>query len=285
MDEQLAQRFEEQRSRLRSVAHRMLGSVHEADDAVQEAWLRLDRADAATIDHLDAWLTTVVSRIALDVLRRRATRREDRWTDEAVASTGDAPDPIDDVELADSVGAALLVVLDTLTPAERLAFVLHDLFAVPFDQIGGVLGRSTAASKMLASRARRRVQVSESPARPDPMRQRPVVEAFLAASRDGDLGGLIAILHPDIVLDADAGAVAMGAPAAVVGADGVAGMFAGRALGAEPAVLDDEVGVAWIVAGRPKVVWHVIVDDGRIVHLDMVASNEQLEVLTVATVR
>lgn len=283
MDEHLAHRFEEQRHRLRSVAYRMLGSVHEADDAVQEAWLRLDRADAGAIEDLDAWLTTVVSRIALDVLRRRGTRREDRWTDEAVPSSADAPDPIDDVELADSVGAALLVVLDTLTPAERLAFVLHDLFAVPFDQIGGVLGRSTAASKMLASRARRRVQDSEPPSRADPMRQRAVVDAFLAASRAGDLTALVAILHPDVVLDADSGAVGMGAPAQVVGADGVAGMFSGRALGAEAAVLDGETGVAWIVAGAPKVVWHVIVDDGRIVHLDMVAAPETLAGLAVST--
>jgi RNA polymerase sigma factor (sigma-70 family) len=205
----LTERFEENRPRLRGVAYRLLGSRSEAEDAVQEAWLRLHRADTATITNLAGWLTTVVSRVCLDMLRSRKSRREEPLGPEvtppsAVHSLG--ADPEGEALLADSVGAALLVVLDTLTPAERLAFVLHDLFAIPFDEIGSILGRSPAAAKQLASRARFRVRGAPAPSDADQVRQREVVEAFLKAARTGDLEGLLAVLDPDAVLRIDGAA-------------------------------------------------------------------------------
>lgn len=211
MDEQgwLTEKFEENRSRLRGVAYRMLGSLSEAEDAVQEAWLRLNRIDADRVDNLGGWLTTVVSRVCLDVLRSRRSRREesiDARGAEPRAVGGEGADPEGEAVLADSVGVALLVVLDTLTPAERLAFVLHDLFAVPFDEIGSIVGRSPAAAKQLASRARRRVRGSPTPADAGRTRQREVVEAFLRAARAGDLEALLAVLDPDAVVRIDAAA-------------------------------------------------------------------------------
>ena len=211
----LTERFEENRPRLRGVAYRMLGSLSEAEDAVQEVWLRLSRIDTATVDNLGGWLTTVVSRVCLDILRSRKSRREEpigaQVTEPSVLG-GEGADPEGEAVLADSVGVALLVLLDTLTPAERLAFVLHDLFAMPFEEIGSILGRSPAAAKQLASRARRRVRGAPAPSDAERARQREVVEAFLKAARTGDLEGLLAVLDPDAVLRIDGAArIAFGA--------------------------------------------------------------------------
>ena len=221
MDQQswLTERFEENRPRLRGVAYRMLGSLSEAEDAVQEAWLRLNRIDTATVENLGGWLTTVVSRVCLDMLRSRKSRREEpigAQVTEPSVERGEGADPEGEAVLADSVGVALLVVLDTLTPAERLAFVLHDLFAVPFDEIGSIVGRSPAAAKQLASRARRRVRGSPAPSDAGRARQREVVEAFLRAARAGDIEGLLAVLDPDAVVRIDGAArLATGAADAV----------------------------------------------------------------------
>ena len=208
----LTERFEENRPRLRGVAYRLLGSRSEAEDAVQEAWLRLHRTDTADVENLAGWLTTVVSRVCLDMLRSRKSRREEAIDPQVTPAHGEGADPEGEAVLADSVGVALLVVLDTLTPAERLAFVLHDLFAIPFDEIGSILGRSTAAAKQLASRARLRVRGAPSSSDADKARQRAVVEAFLKAARSGDLEGLLAVLDPDAVLRIDGPArIAFGA--------------------------------------------------------------------------
>jgi RNA polymerase sigma-70 factor, ECF subfamily len=275
----LGQRFEVHRAHLRSVAYRMLGTRAEADDAVQEAWLRLSRADANEIDNLGGWLTTVVSRVALDMLRSRGSRREDA-AGLVVTSEIDArspgPGPEDDALLADSVGAALLVVLDRLTPSERLAFVLHDMFGVPFDEIAPIVKRSEDAAKQLASRARRKVQGSDRPD-VDPARQRRVVDAFLAASRNGQFDALVAMLDPDITLEADTAAVRMGSPDQVVGAPAVAATFSGRALGAQAALVDGAVGMVWQVNGRTRVAWDFTIEDDTIVHIAMVADPETLE--------
>lgn len=276
----LVDRFESHRAHLRSVAYRMLGSRGEADDAVQEAWLRLSRSDPSDIENLGGWLTTVVARVSLDMLRSRASRREEpAGTDlpDRIVSRATGSDPEDEALLADTVGAALLVVLDTLTPAERLAFVLHDMFAVPFDEIGTVVGRSSNAAKQLASRARHKVQGSSPAADADPTRQREVVDAFLAASRNGDFDALVALLDPDVVLDADSAAVGMGSPEEVRGATAVAGTFSGRALAAQPALVDGTVGVAWAVGGRPKVVWDFTISRGKIVHIEMLAAPDSLD--------
>ena len=275
----LATRFEAERPRLTAVAYRMLGSRAEADDAVQEAWLRLSRSDADAIDNLSGWLTTVVARVSLDVLRARTSRREDLsgGPPEPADLRAVRPAPEDEAVLADSVGAALLVVLDTLTPAERLAFVLHDMFGVPFDEIGPMLGRSSAASKQLASRARHKVRGTDAGHAVDPHRQKEVVDAFLSASRHGEFEALVALLDPNIVLRADAIAVQMGAPAELRGADAVAGMFSGRAKGARSAVVDGAAGLAWIVGGSPKVVWEFAVADGKVTAIEMLAAPETLE--------
>src|SRR5215207_11678527 len=281
MDEQgwLTERFEENRPRLRGVAYRMLGSLSEAEDAVQEAWLRLKRIDTASVENPGGWLTTVVSRVCLDMLRTRKSRREEpigaQVTEPSVVR-GEGADPEGEAVLADSVGVALLVVLDTLTPAERLAFVLHDLFAVPFDEIGPIVGRSPNAAKQLASRARHKVQGKDPLPEADPARQREVVDAFLAASRNGDFDALVALLHPDVVLVADAAAVGMGSLDEVRGAAAVAGTFSGRALAAQPALIDGAVGVVWAVAGRPKVAWDFTIEDGKVVHIDMLAAPDSL---------
>jgi RNA polymerase sigma factor (sigma-70 family) len=276
----LVDRFEANRAHLRAVAYRMLGSRAEADDAVQEAWLRLSRSDTSDIENLGGWLTTVVARVSLDMLRSRASRREaSAGADVAdhVESSGVGSDPEDEALLVDTVGSALLVVLDTLRPAERLAFVLHDIFAVPFDAIGPILGRSSTAAKQLASRARHKVQGTGPPPGADPARQREVVDAFLAASRGGDFDALVGLLDPDVVLQADAAAVSMGSPAEVRGAMAVAGAFSGRALAARPALIDGVVGVVWAVSGRPKVAWDLTIRDGRIVHIDMLAAGDSLD--------
>jgi RNA polymerase sigma-70 factor (ECF subfamily) len=281
----LAERFEENRAHLRAVALRMLGSTSEADDAVQESWIRLSRADASGVENLGGWLTTVVARVCLDMLRSRTSRREEPSGDQtpgAIVRAGDAADPEYQALLADSVGPALLVVLETLTPGERLAFVLHDLFDVPFDEIAAIVGRSPAAARQLASRARRRVRGSTRPPA-DPHRQRAIVEAFLAAARDGDFEGLVALLDPDILLRADDAAVRMGASGEVRGAAAVAGVFSGRALGARAALLDGSAGLVWEPQGRLTVAWRFTVAEGRVVRIDMAADPATLGALEVSS--
>jgi RNA polymerase sigma-70 factor, ECF subfamily len=283
-NEWLVDRFEANRSHLRAVAYRMLGSRAEADDAVQEAWLRLSRADAAEIENLGGWLTTVVARVSLDMLRSRASRREDAAGAalvEHIEGPEAAGDPEDEALRVDAVGSALLVVLDTLRPAERLAFVLHDIFAVPFDEIGTVIGRSPTAAKQLASRARHKVRGTEPELGADPARQREVVDAFLAASRGGDFEALLGLLDPDVVLEADGAAVRMGSPAEIRGAVAVAGTFSGRALAAQTAIIDGVVGIVWAVNGRPKVAWDLTVSDGQIIHIEMLAAGDTLDGLDV----
>jgi RNA polymerase sigma factor (sigma-70 family) len=289
----LAQRFEADRPRLHAVAHRMLGSATEADDAVQEAWLRLRRVDAGTVDNLSGWLTTVVGRVCLDVLRSRAVRREQPWDGHQQATQQPAGpqalDPAHAAELADSVGLALLVVLETLNPVERLAFVLHDLFAVPFDEIAPIVGRSPAAARQLASRARRRVQSdgsdrTGSPAAgpgADAARQRRVVEAFLAASREGDFGTLLTMLDPDVVVRVDGAAQRLGAPAEMRGRDAVARFFDGRARGARPAFVDGAPGAVVTAGGTTRVVLTFIVVDDMIIGVEAVADADVIRELEV----
>ena len=264
----LAERFEENRTHLRAVAYRMLGSLSEADDAVQEAWIRLSRSDAGDIDNLSGWLTTVVARVCLDMLRSRRSRREeplDRHEPDV-----QTVDPEHEALLGDSVGLAMLVVLQTLAPAERVAFVLHDLFAVPFEEIAPIVGRSPAAARQLASRARRRVRGSAEP-EADRTRQREIVEAFLAASRGGDFDALLALLDPDVVVRADAAAVRSGADREVRGAAAVAGTFAGRARAARAALIDGVPGLVWSQGGEPRVVFGFTIRDGRITRIDLIA--------------
>jgi RNA polymerase sigma factor (sigma-70 family) len=293
VDEQdwLAERFEENRSHLRAVAYRMLGSRSEADDAVQEAWLRLSRADTSGVGNLGGWLTTVVARVCLDMLRSRTSRREqpleeplDGHLPDAIVRHADGVgvDPEQEALLAEGVGLALLVVLDTLAPAERVAFVLHDLFAVPFDEIAPIVGRSPNAAKMLASRARRRVQGAATVPDTDLVRQRAVVDAFLAASRGGDFDTLLAVLDPDVVLRADPAAVRAGASAEVRGAPAVAGTFSGRARLARPALVDGAVGAVWAAGGRPRVVFSFTITRGKIVAIDILADPERLGQLDLA---
>jgi RNA polymerase sigma factor (sigma-70 family) len=278
MDEHdlLARRFENHRPHLRAVAYQMLGSLSEADDAVQEAWLRLSRADAGAVDNLGGWLTTVVARVCLNLLQARRSRREEPAGEDLPDPVqGDGDDPEQQAVQADSVGLALLVVLDTLTPAERLAFVLHDLFAVPFEEIAPILERSPAAARQLASRARRRLQGAPAPDT-DLARRRAVVDAFLAASREGDFEALVALLHPDVVLRADRAAVQAGASREVRGAAEVAGTFAGRARAAQPALVDGAAGAVWAPGGRPRVVFGFTIADGRIIGIDLLADPERL---------
>jgi RNA polymerase sigma-70 factor (ECF subfamily) len=273
-NEWLADQFEAHRGHLRAVAYRMLGSSAEADDAVQEAWLRLSRADVSEVENLGGWLTTVVSRLCLNVLQSRRTRREAPLEAQLDRPDPAAPDPADDVVLADSVGAALQVVLDTLSPAERLAFVLHDLFAVSFPEIASIIGREPAAARQLASRARRRVQGGS--ADPDPARQREVVQAFLTASREGDFAALLAVLDPDVVVRSDGAAVTMGSDAEIRGAGAVAESFAGRAKAARPMLIDGLAGLVWQLRGEIKVVFDFTVVNDRIVRLELLADPEML---------
>jgi RNA polymerase sigma factor (sigma-70 family) len=284
-DDWIAERFDEQRERLRSVAYRMLGSRSEAEDAVQEAWLRLSRADTSEVENLGGWLTTVVARVCLDMLRSHRSRREEPL-DSFVAETSpedDRPvDPEHEALLGDSVGLALLVVLDTLAPAERLAFVLHDMFAVPFEEIAPIVERSPAAARQLASRARRRVQGAAAVPAADLPRQRQIVEAFLAASREGDFAALLEMLDPDVVLRADAAAVVMGASPEVRGVAAVAETFSGRARFAEPALVNGSVGALWAPGGRPRVAFGFAIASGKIVRIDLVADTDRLHQLDLA---
>jgi RNA polymerase sigma factor (sigma-70 family) len=281
----LATRFEENRPHLRAVAYRVLGSASEAEDAVQEAWLRLNRAGADGVDNLAGWLTTVVGRVCLDMLRSRTARREDLLDADVADSMADRPDAMDPEHqtlLADSVGSALLVILDTLTPAERLAFVLHDMFAVPFDEIAPILGRTPVATRQLASRARRRVQGTAAVPGTDLVRRRRVVEAFLAASRNGDFDALVALLDPEAVLRADRAAVQMGATEEVRGAPAVAETFAGRARFAKPALVNGTVGAVWAPDGRPRVVFSFTITDGTIIGIELIADSTRIDQLDLA---
>lgn len=278
--------FEGERPRLRALATRMLGSPAEADDAVQEGWLRLARTDAGAIDNLPAWLTTVVSRICLDLLRARGTRREEpletRAGEPATGPGAAGGDPAREAELGDAVGAALLVVLDMLSPAERLAFVLHDLFGLPFEEVSAVLGRSPAAVRQLASRGRRRVRDPERLPDDDRAAQRRVVEAFLRASRDGDLAGLLEVLDPHAVVRSDAAAAAMGSPALVEGRAATAEFFDGRARAARLVAIDGYAGAAWSLRGELKVAFGFTLSaDGRIVEIELVADPDVLATLDV----
>jgi RNA polymerase sigma-70 factor (ECF subfamily) len=283
-EDTLAQQFEENRSRLRGVAYRMLGSVAEADDALQETWLRLSRADTSGVHNLAGWLTTVIGRVCLDMLRSRTTRPEqplDAHDIESIGRATDAVDPEQEAMLAESVGQALLVVLGTLTPAERLAFVLHDMFAVSFDEIALIVGRSPDAVRQLASRARRRVQSDGTSPDTDLPRQRRIVDAFLAASREGEFEDLVTLLDPDVVLRADAAAAAMGASAETRGQAAVARFFLGRAQDALHAIIDGAVGAVVAPGGRPRMAVSFTIAGGRIIGIEAVAAAGQLAELDI----
>ena len=283
MDENdwLSERFEEQRAHLRAVAYRMLGSLSEADDAVQETWLRLNRADTSDVENLGGWLTTVVSRVCLNRLRSRSSRREeplDVYVPDPIVRREDDLDPEHQAELVDSVGLALLVVLETLAPAERLAFVLHDMFAVPFEEIATIVGRSPAAARQLASRARRRVQGAATPD-VDMARQREVVDAFFAAARGGDFDALVAVLDPDVVLRSDGGVSRPSVSVVVHGAEAVAGralMFTQLSPFVRPAVINGAAGVVVAPGGRPVSILAFTVRGGRIVEINSIADPERL---------
>jgi RNA polymerase sigma factor (sigma-70 family) len=280
MDEQvLAEQFESNRTQLRAVAYRMLGSMSEAEDAVQEAWLRLRRVDADELDNLAAWLTTVVARVCLDVLRSRTARREEPLDSRPVAAAPSDADPERTAVLADSVGVAMLVVLEALTPNERLAFVLHDMFDVGYDEIAAILDQSPAGARQLVSRARRRVRERPGPAHAEPARQQQVVTAFLAAARDGRFDDLIGLLHPDAVLRADAAAARMGGRTQTRGADAVASFFNGRAQGAIPALVGGAAGALVEVRGRVRLALRFTVVDGQITDIESIADPDRLREL------
>ncbi len=294
----LAEQFEANRSHLRSVAYRMLGSLAEADDAVQEAWLHLSRAETSNVKNLGGWLTTIVARVCLDMLRSRESRREESLGEhlpDPIARREDGIDPEHEAVTADSVGLALLVVLETLAPAERLAFVLHDLFGVPFDEIAPIVGRSPTAARQLVSRARRRVQGAAADpgldrardpeaADLDRTRQREIVDAFLAASPGGDFEGLLALLDPDVVFRADGAAVKAGVKAGISaesrGATAVAGIFS-RLAGntAQLALINGAPGTVWAPGGRPRAAFAFTVAHGKVVAIEMVVDPERLRQL------
>jgi len=290
----LVERFQENSDHLRAVAYRMLGSRSEADDAVQEAWLRLSRSDASSVQNLGGWLTTVTARVCLDMLRSRNSRHEqslDSEGAEPVAMIDRRRDPEHEAVLADSVGPALLIVLDTLAPSERLAFVLHDMFAMPFEEIAPIVGRSPVAARQLASRARRRIQGNPAAAGADVAREKAVVGAFLAASREGNFGALIALLDPDVVLRADQVAIdnaeanrSRGAPvlsSEIRGAQAVVDTLGGNARGAQLALVDGAAGATWAPGGKPRVVFEFTVIDERVVEIAVLADPTYLEQLDV----
>jgi len=306
LEKELADRFEAHRVLLRRLAHRMLGAVAEADDAVQEAWLRLSRSEAGAVDNLGGWLTTVVARVCLDMLRKRKSRREEPAERHAAdlvarpdAGVEMAPGPERELLLADSVGVALLVVLETLAPAERVAFVLHDMFDLSFDDIAPIVGRSVVATRQLASRARRRVQLGAAAADADLGHQQALVGAFLSAARDGDFQALLAVLDPDVVLYADGVAVAaaaanqsLGAPPLareVRGAAAVAEAFRGRARGARPALVDGAAAAVWAPGGQPRAVFGFVIVGGeaggkpgsKIVEMEVIAEPARIAGLEV----
>jgi RNA polymerase sigma factor (sigma-70 family) len=278
----LAERFEEHRGRLRAVAYRMLGSLSEADDAVQEAWLRLSRSDANEIENLGGWLMTVVGRVSLNMLRSRKSRREQPLgvhVPEPIVDRADGTDPEHEALVADSVGLALLVVLETLSPAERLAFVLHDIFAVPFDEIAPIVDRSPDAARQLASRARRRVRAENTVPDADPDAQREVVEAFLAAARDGDFDRLVAVLDPEVVLRQDFGAAGSREVRGAAAVAGQAVAYSQVGLVIKPALVNGAVGVVATRDGQPFSVGGFTVRHGRIVEMDWLADPARLREL------
>ena len=283
MDEHdwLAERFEAHRPRLRAVAFRMLGSTSEADDAVQEAWIRLSRSNAGEIDNFEAWLVTVVGRVALNMLRSRKTRREeslDLRLPDPIVDRADGVNPEHAVLLADSVSLALLVVLETLTPPERVAFVLHDVFAMPFDEIAPIVDRSPEAARQLASRARRRIQPERTVPDVDPIMQREVVDAFLAAAHEGDFDRLVAVLDPDVVLRADFGPV--GGSRELHGAAAVAGQaMSYRDVEIRPVLINGVAGIVTFRDGQPASVGAFTVRNGKIVELDFLADPERLRLI------
>jgi RNA polymerase sigma-70 factor (ECF subfamily) len=283
--DELAARFEERRSHLRNVAYRMLGSLSDAEDAVQETWLRLSRSDAGSIENLQGWLTTVVGRICLDMLRSRNVRREqpfDTYVPDPIVSRADGGDPEQDALLVDSVGLAMMVVLDALSPAERLALVLHDMFDVPYDEIAPIVERTPTTTRQLASRARRRVQDSAPEAETDRRRQQVVVDAFLAASRNGDFMALLAVLDPDIVLRADGGPVDRGVTKLVRGAQSVASQaatYSRLAPVARPVLVNGSPGFIAFVDGAPFSIIDFTVRDGKVIEINILADRARLSQL------
>jgi RNA polymerase sigma-70 factor (ECF subfamily) len=283
-----AQQFEQHRAHLNSVAYRMLGSVSEAEDAVQEAWIRLNRSDAEAVANLGGWLTTVVGRVCLDMLRARRARHEDyvgTWLPEPVVTVGQAADPEEETVLADSVGLALLVVLEKLTPAERLSFVLHDMFGVPFEEIAPIVGRSSTAARQLASRARRRVRGAAPTPDADLATQREVVDAFLAASRAGDFEALLEVLDPEVVFRIDAGSGPLARPA-VIGAKAVAQQVVSRGTRfaplARPAIVNGAAGVIVAPPRGPLAVVGFTVARGRVLAIDLIIDPEKLRSVVVS---
>ncbi|EHR53398.1 MULTISPECIES: sigma-70 family RNA polymerase sigma factor [Saccharomonospora] len=279
-----AARFEEHRPRLRALAYRMLGSFAEADDAVQEAWLRVSRARGDDVDNVGGWLTTIVSRQCLNMLRSRASRREDPLdvrVPDPVVQSGEG-DPEEHGVLADTVSLALLVVLETLDPAERLAFVLHDMFAVPFDDIAPMVGRTPAAARQLASRARRRVQGAATAGQPDRARQRQIVDAWWAAARGGDFAGLVALLHPDAVLRVDTGGAGSKLVRGAAEVAGQAASYRAAGLAARFAVVNGGPGIVSMIGGRPAAVLAFTVVDGLIAEIDILADRRRLAALELA---
>jgi RNA polymerase sigma-70 factor (ECF subfamily) len=282
----LAARFEEHRGRLTAIAQRMLGSASEADDAVQETWIRLSRADAHAIEHLGGWLTTVISRVCLNVLQSRRSRPETPVgadLPEPVLGSANSADPEHEALLADSIGLALMIVLDRLAPEERVAFVLHDVFGVPFEQIAPIVARTPAATRKLASRARRRVQRADAPAERDRLRQAQLVDAFLAAAGSGEFDALLAILDPDVVFRADATATKLGAPRESRGAAAVA-RLARRAPGATAALVNGVPSAVAIPVGNLRVLFSFTIEDERIVRIDAIADPARLRHLDVVLV-
>jgi len=277
----LAQRFEEDRACLTAIASRMLGSASDADDAVQEAWLRLSRSDADSIENLGSWLTTVLSRVCLNILQARRSRPETPLDlDRSESRVDEAPesDPEREVLLADSIGLALTIMLDTLSPTERVAFVLHDVFGLPFEEIAPIVGRTDAAARQLASRARRRVRMHDADQATNNLRQAKLVEAFLAAARKGEFDQLLAVLDPDVVLRADRTAIEIGAPPEAHGAFAVA-RFCRRAHGAVPALVNGEAAVAWAPGGEVRVLFRFTVAGARITAVDLIADPDRLREL------
>ncbi len=289
--EWLAGQFEENRGRLRAVAYRMLGSATEADDAVQEAWLRLSRSDASTIENFGAWLTTVVSRVCLDMLRSRTAKREEALetsTIKPIARSERRKDPEQETLLADSVGLAVLIVLDRLDPAERVAFVLHDMFAIPFEEIAAILGRSPDATRQLASRARRRVQGGPAVPTASLAEQRQAVKAFLDALRKGDFEGLVAALDPDVVVRIDEAAARAGAPREIRGARNWAKgaiAFSRQAVGdVQTMLVDGEVGLVWAPRGRVERVLRLSIAEGKIAQVEIIGNQERLRELELVVI-
>ncbi|MEA2828167.1 MAG: hypothetical protein QOG43_2606 [Actinomycetota bacterium] len=283
----LTEQFEASRPRLQAVAYRMLGSQAEAEDAVQEVWLRMARADRSGVENLGGWLTTVTARVCLDSLRSRTSRREepaDSQPPEATVDVTHDDDPEHHALLGDSVGSALLVVLDLLAPAERVAFVLHDVFAVPFDEIADIVGRSPEAARQLASRARRRVRGTDATPEVDHVRHRQVVDAFLAAARGGDFEGLVALLDPDVVLRPDAAALQMGSLRETHGASAVAAALSGGARVARVALVDGVAGLVWAPGGQTRGVIAFTLVDGRIAEINVTGDPERIRLLDIVLV-